>query len=105
MSRPGPSPLSIAAEDGDEATAKHLLQQGANLEAVNSSSETALMTAADRGHAAVVQLLLENGAANEAFRTFDLRAPLHFAGSHGHEAVVELLLARGARIEVGDENL
>ena len=59
---------------------------------------TALMWAAQGGHKAVVQLLLEKGANVEAKNKYRETA-LHGAARGGHEAVVRLLLEKGADVE------
>lgn len=92
------TPLSWAAEKGDEAVVQLLLDRGAATEAVDNSGRTPLSWAAEKGHEAVVQLLLDRGA---ALGTVDKssRTPLSWATANGHEAVIHLLLDRGATIE------
>jgi len=51
--------------------------------------------AAERGHEAVVKLLLEKGAALET-KDKSGRTPLSLAARRSHEAVVKLLLEKGA---------
>jgi Ankyrin repeats (3 copies) len=59
---------------------------------------TALSWAAERGHEAVVRLLLEKGADVEAKADYG-RTTLSWAAERGHEAVVRLLLEKGADVE------
>ena len=68
------------------------------LSEVDSDGTTALMWAANGGHEAVVQLLLENKADIEA-KDKDGCTALIVAAKHGHRAVVQLLLEKRANIE------
>jgi ankyrin repeat protein len=65
-------------------------------------SRTALSWAAENGHKAVVELLLEKGAEIEAKDSYHSQTALLWAARNGYEAVVELLLKKGAEIEVKD---
>jgi ankyrin repeat protein len=67
----------------------------------DSNGRTALSWAAERGHEAVVRLLLEKGADVEAKTTFGETA-LPIAARGGHEAVVRLLLEKGADVEANN---
>jgi ankyrin repeat protein len=64
------------------------------LEATNSSGETALMMASLRGQSALVQRLLQRGAAVNRPGW----SPLHYAATAPDEAPMKLLLARGATV-------
>lgn len=77
------------------------MQAQADLSALcTSRSVTALHLAAEQGHAAVIQELLDSGAPLHA-QDYVCRTPLHAAADGGHAAAVELLLARsgGMRID------
>ena len=63
--------------------------------------QTPLWRAAEKGHEAVVKLLLEKGADVESKDKYG-RTPLWRAAAHGHEAVVKLLLEKGADVESKD---
>ena len=52
----------MAAEHGQEAVVRLLLEKGANIDAKYEDGETALVAAAVGRHEAVVRLLLEKGA-------------------------------------------
>lgn len=62
---------------------------------------TALHVAAMNGHAAIVDLLLANGAEMDAFDNYG-RTPLQLAQENGHEAVTALLRSKGAVADLDD---
>lgn len=84
-----------AAFNGDEATVRRLLDQGADPSEKQDNGVTGLHGAARGGHENVVQLLLERGADASAQ---DQRGScaLHLAAQNKHERVVKLLLRQGA---------
>jgi ankyrin repeat protein len=69
----------------------------------DSYSRTPLSWAAEKGHQAVVQLLLEKGADIEAKDIKYGRTPLLWAG-WGRKTVFQLLLEKGANIEAKNNN-
>jgi len=58
----GNTMLMLAASQGDIATMRCLLRQGARIDATNAQGETALMLAADQGQAAAMDCLKAFGA-------------------------------------------
>lgn len=70
------------------------------LEAVNHSGETALMMASLRGQAALVQRLLQRGAAVNRTGW----SPLHYAATAPDETPMKLLLAHGATVDARSPN-
>ena len=69
---------------------------GALVDAADEDGRTALYVAAENGHVAVVQALLQAGANVDAARTTDFWTPLHIAAENGHVAVVKTLQGAGA---------
>ena len=60
---------------------------------------TPLHVAAGAGHAAIVALLVERGAAMEARALHPNSTPLYAAAQNGHGATVRCLLEHGANAE------
>ncbi|KAK6523104.1 hypothetical protein TWF694_006002 [Orbilia ellipsospora] len=96
----GRTPLSWAAENGDEAVVKLLVERNVEIESVDSyAGQTPLSWAARYGQIAAVKLLLEAGAEIETKDKND-DTPLLWAIRSGHVAVVKFLLASGAELKV-----
>ncbi|KAH8649867.1 ankyrin repeat-containing domain protein [Xylariales sp. PMI_506] len=98
--------LLAAAKVGNEAEARQLLQNGAEVNSKSSfGDQTPLSCAAQNGHTAIVRLLLEHNAdVNlEVERRIghdegELITPLCLAIEKGHEAIMRLLLEKGGNI-------
>ena len=99
--------LSVNGAEGDLVSCLKLLRNaGANLEATDSASTTALHHAANAGYATLVSSLVEAGVNVDA-RDFTSWTPLHLAarGSYGRPTeCVEVLLAAGADIDVRSQS-
>jgi hypothetical protein len=80
-----------------------LLERGADINAEGGYNETALYTAASRGHIEIVRLLLERGADINALCGNNETA-LHAAASKGHIEIVRLLLEQGATVNAQGGN-
>jgi ankyrin repeat protein len=92
----GCAPLSFAAS---AAIATMLIERGANVNAANQFGETALLTAADKGRADVVEALLQAGAdVNKADE--DGYAPLSFAAS---ASIATMLIEHGADVNAANK--
>ncbi len=96
-----PPDIVVAADKGDLAAVRALLEKGAVVDAPTGDGSTALMAASARGHLPVVQLLLGQGADVNAVN-MDGKTALIYAANNGHAKVVEALLARKADRKVLD---
>ena len=70
----------------------------------DKNGATALMVAAQAGHAEVVKVLLENGADVNA-TDGEGSTGLMYAAKHGHLATAKLLLERGADVNAETANI
>ena len=93
--------LCLAAERGDEASVSALLAAGADVEAANGRSATALMLAAWNGHEACVSALLAAGAEVEA-ASEDGATALTLAVRTSHTSCVSALVQAGAGVNAVD---
>jgi len=95
----GVTPAYIAAQNGDAAILRRLLDTGANVATTDTSGDTLLMAAVRSGNPDAVQVLLDRGAnVNEAEPSYGHTA-LMWAVRRNDTAIMKLLLARGATIE------
>jgi ankyrin repeat protein len=85
----------LLSDDAIMASSDELLTDDVDL--VNSRHQTPLHIAAERGHIAVVKLLLEAKAMVDPL-DYNNCQPLWFAAWKGHEVIVEILLAYGAPV-------
>jgi bla regulator protein blaR1 len=92
--------LFEAAQRGDVARMRELLDAGAKAGAVLPGDGTPLIAAARGGSVAAIELLIASGAdVNRAVEGDG--NPLIAAAQHGHVDAVRLLLGRGAAIDAG----
>jgi outer membrane protein assembly factor BamB len=89
--------LWAAARQGDVAAVKALLDAGVDPDAEFREGGTALLFAAQRGHAGVVELLLERGADVHGKEHLNDWTALHFGIAYPE--VVRILVARGADVD------
>jgi ankyrin repeat protein len=92
----GRTPLSWAAENGQDATAKLLLDTGkVDVDSKDNNGQTPLSWAAENGHEAIAKLLLDTGKVDVDSKNNNGRTPLSWAAENGHEATAKLLLNTG----------
>ena len=93
--------MHFAAFLGDVDATKMLIEDNADVNAVDKYKYTALHWAADKGHVDVAKVLIQNGvdvnAVDESKQT-----ALHFAAKKGHVDVVSILIQNGASINASD---
>ncbi|KAJ4379967.1 hypothetical protein N0V86_004273 [Didymella sp. IMI 355093] len=93
------SALYLAAEKGNEAMVRVLLDNGADVNMQDGRYGTAILIASARGHKEVAKLLLDRGA-DINLQGGNYGNALQAAAVDGHKDVVELLLDRGANINL-----
>jgi ankyrin repeat protein len=92
--------LHFAAETGDTARVRELLNQDAQVDLRDNRGRTALIYAASRGHLAIVNMLLAHSADIHAEGQHHLN-PLNAAITRNHLPVVKRLIDAGADIHFG----
>ncbi|WP_231584130.1 M48 family metallopeptidase [Domibacillus indicus] len=85
----------LAAASGDTASLKEMIEEGEDLDALNSNGETALHYAVENGQAESAALLLEAGA-NPNIEDENAYTPLWLAYDYGDEEIARLLMYYGA---------
>ena len=81
---------------------KVLIQNGADVNAVDKNKLTALHIAAKKGHVDVAKVLIQNGADVNAVDKNKFTA-LHFAAENGHVDVAKVLIQNGADVNAVDD--
>lgn len=95
---PPPSAVADAAMRGNLAAVKTLILQGVNVSAPQGDGMTALHWAADRGDAAMVDVLLKAKADLKATTRVGGYTPLHIAAKGGHGDLVASLVKAGSDV-------
>ena len=88
--------VAEAAKDGDRATVRALLEQGADVNLAEGDGMTALHWAASKGDVEVARLLVARGANVKAATRLGSFTPLHLAAQAGSAPIIALLAAHGA---------
>jgi ankyrin repeat protein len=93
----GQTPLHGAAERGNVAIVRFLLENGAEINAADKDNRIPLHLAAQNGHIEIVKLLIETEAKVEVVDK-DNSTPLHLAADKRNWKIVVALLKAGANI-------
>lgn len=100
------NPLQIAAAKGDITTLRRLVQEGGNVEILDSYDNSLLHLAAAKGHLRAVTLLLGQKNILKNVDAVDKGGwtPLHKAVFNGHLDIAKLLVTYGANktLKTGD---
>jgi ankyrin repeat protein len=95
--------LHWAALEGHEELVTFLIGEGAQPDVADKTGLLPIMSASERGHLGVVQLLVQHmGDEVLQARDADARTVLHFAAYWGREKVVAFLLGKGAQANSRD---
>lgn len=94
--------LHLAAYFGISVSMVKKILTKSHIDAQDSHRRTPLLYASERGHEAIVDLLLENNAQVDTKDTQYGRTPLSWAAKNGHEAIVHLLLEKNAQVDTKD---
>ena len=97
--------LHAAAKSGFTGIVSELLTKSGNrlIDSCDTYKRTALMLAAENGHADSVNVLLNNKADVNKVDVCG-RSALFRAAANGHEDIVEVLIEKGADVKVKDKN-
>ena len=98
----GDTPLNVAADNGRAASARLLIDAGADINISDNNQWTALHTAAYFGYNDIVDALIKRPDVNLNVRNEDGDTPLHSAAWSGREQSARLLIDAGADINISD---
>src|SRR5580765_5339691 len=101
---PATAPVADASMKGDATALRTLLKSGADVNASEPDGMTALHWAAERGDAALADMLLVAGASPSAVTRIGGYTPLHIAAETGSGPVVRALLKKGANAKSADSS-
>jgi len=92
-------PIIEATELGNGEYVKNLIEQGADINAVDKNGQTALMRAASAGNDQMVAILITNGA-DIGLQDSKGNTALHYAAANDHASTTKMLINNGAIINV-----
>lgn len=95
---PAEAPVADAARQGDIETVRALLRSGEDVNGAQGDGMTALHWAAERGDAAMIEILVYAGAELQSATRIGEYTPLHIAARNGHLSAAEALVAAGADV-------
>ena len=98
----GRTPLIVAAEEGNAAEVRRLVEKGARVDAGDDCNWTAMMRSAAGGHTDVLRYLLEQGAAVNHLEKTGYSA-LMGAVVNNRPGAARILLARGAELDIQEK--
>src|SRR5688572_14911389 len=93
--------LAEATRTADTATARALIEQGADVNATSADGTSVLHWAVHLGDDETARLLIRHGARVDPVNRYGL-APLHVAAAEGRPKLVQLLLEAGASTNLRD---
>lgn len=96
--------LHVASTYGISSVVEAILESAVGIDSNDNSGRTPLSWAAEKGHGAIVKLLLDKGANIDSKNKYFGRTPLSWAAEEGHKVVVELLLGKGADRDSADKS-
>ena len=94
----GVTALSAAASNGKDDVVTALINKGANVNAINKSSCTPLMCAAEKGHLTTIRALLSAPQTDIHAKQINLQNALMVASYNGKHDVVKTLIDHGADV-------
>ncbi len=98
------SPLADAAEKGDIARVRVLLQRKVSAAPAQADGSTALHWAALKDDLALARLLIPAGAPLNAATRINALTPLYMAARNGSAPMIDLLLRAGAGVDIANDN-
>jgi hypothetical protein len=96
--------LLNAIEKNDIEAVDKLIGSGADVDTVNMFGQTALMIAAEKGYARIVELLIHNDAMIDAINPIDGRTALMYTVPQARIEVARMLIRAGALLELHNKN-
>ncbi|GAB9464964.1 Tkl protein kinase [Globisporangium polare] len=99
----GISPLYVACKRGHLQVVQWLLENGADIEAVDEDDVTPFMVAAGQAHVQIVKLLASKGASTEIATSSGLSVA-YFAAYSGHLALLRFFLEKNMALADADGN-
>lgn len=96
-------PLHDAVKAGDLVSARTLIAEGADIDAVDFSSGSPLHIASVKGEIDIVELLLGSGADVNSQEFSKSDTPLHWAALGGSARIIKRLVLAGADIDARNE--